>query len=93
MTKGEYQQNLMNYSACTQVGALLQDIVATMDAIYSNHVVGQHDCIPQETAEVMQGVKHIADILSDKVADTSFINDAWDAAERELDKVLDAITE
>ena len=95
MTYAEYNRILMNESACIQIGALLSDVVGTLDQIYCDYNSEPQDesFVPRKVAEALQPIKHIADILSDKVAGCSYVDDAWDAADKVLEKVINALTD
>lgn len=87
MTKDEYTQMLMNRSACIQVGALLHEISCSFQGVYDDFKGGALTDIG-DIADGLQAVKHIADILSDKVAGCAELDTAWESADKNLDTIL-----
>ena len=86
ITKQEMQQSLMNRSACVQVGALLHDAACSLNGIYDDSTNKEE--ILQDVMDGLQAVKHIADILSDKVAGCAQLDEAWEAADEILELIL-----
>lgn len=77
--------------ACIQIGALLDDLAASLDVIYSD--ADDKSKILSSITDSVQAVKHIADVLSDKVAGCAPLDDAWEAADKLLEKILTENTE
>lgn len=91
MTKGEFQQGLMNRSACIQIGALLDDLAASLDVIYCE--TEDKSKILSPITDSVQAIKHICDVLSDKVAGCCPLDDAWESADKLLKKILTDFTD